>query len=78
MFYFLAGCSPEGMRERRKMRLIPLKEASQMVGSKDDTGRMIRNLWKQGQIVAVKIGRSIMVDQDSLEDYIAYQIKRQN
>jgi len=49
-----------------------------MVGSKDDTGRMIRNLWKQGQIVAVKIGRSIMVDQDSLEDYIAYQIKRQN
>ena len=60
------------------MRLIPLKEASQMVGSKDDTGRMIRNLWKQGQIVAVKIGRSIMVDQDSLEDYINYQIRRQN
>ena len=60
------------------MRLIPLKEANQMVGSKDETGRMIRNLWKQGQIVAVKIGRSIMVDQDSLEDYIAYQIKRQN
>ena len=49
-----------------------------MVGSKDDTGRMVRNLWKQGQIVAVKIGRSIMVDQDSLEDYINYQIRRQN
>ena len=49
-----------------------------MVGSDDPKGRMIRNLWKKGEIIAVKIGRNIMVDKKSLEDYIEYQIRRQN
>ena len=60
------------------MNLIPLKEACAMVGSDDPKGRMIRNLWKKGEIIAVKIGRNIMVDKKSLEDYIEYQIRRQN
>ena len=60
------------------MNLIPLDEARRMIGSVDPKGRTIRNLWKRGQIVAVKIGRNILVDRDSLEDYISYQIKRQN
>ena len=69
------------MRVREKgeeMNLIPLDEARKMIGSIDPKGRTIRNLWKRGQIVAVKIGRNILVDRDSLEDYISYQIKRQN
>ena len=49
-----------------------------MVGSDDPKGRMIRNLWKRGEIIAVKIGRNIMVDRESLEAYINYQIKKQN
>ena len=60
------------------MNLIPLKEACAMVGSDDPKGRMVRNLWKKGEIIAVKIGRNIMVDRDSLEAYINYQIKKQN
>ena len=60
------------------MNLIPLKEACAMVGSDDPKGRMVRNLWKKGEIIAVKIGRNIMVDRESLEAYINYQIKKQN
>ena len=59
-------------------KLIPLKEASEKLGSKDPDSRMLRNLWKRGEIVAVKIGNKLMVEEQSLEDYIAYQIRRQN
>ena len=60
------------------MNLIPLDEARKMIGSIDPKGRTIRNLWKRGEIVAVKIGRNLLVDSDSLEDYINYQIRKQN
>lgn len=68
-----------GTKKGEKMaKLIPLKEASKLLGSEDKTGRMVRNLWKKGELIGVKIGRRLLIDEDSLEDYINFQIRKQN
>ena len=59
-------------------KLLSLKEVSELLGSKDPKGRMVRDLRTQGKLEAVKIGRNLMFTERSVSNYIDEQIRMQN
>ena len=60
------------------MKLLTLQEVSQMFGSNDPKGRMVRNLRAEGKLEAVKIGRRLLFTERSVEEYIRSQLRMQN
>lgn len=60
------------------MELLTLKEVSQMLGSRDPKGRYVRNLRRRGILRAVKLGRNLMFDKRSVEEFIENQFRVQN
>ena len=49
-----------------------------MLGSKDPKGRFVRNLRDRGILKCVKIGRNLMFDKKSVDDYIKKEFELQN
>lgn len=59
-------------------KLLTLQEVSQLLGSDDPKGRMVRNLRTEGKLEAVKIGRRLLFTERSVENYIRSQLAKQN
>lgn len=59
-------------------KLLSTQEVSQLLGSRDPKGRMVRNLWKRGEITGARIGQKILFTADSVDDYIRKRFRDQN
>ena len=70
--------SIRGRNRKEHMELLTLKEVSQMLGSKDPKGRYVRNLRSKGILRCAKIGRNLMFDKRSVDQFIENQFAIQN
>ena len=59
-------------------KLLTLKEVSELLGSKDPKGRMVRELRKKGFLTGAKIGNHLMFKEQEVRDFINNQFAIQN
>lgn len=59
-------------------KLLTLKEVSELLGSKDPKGRMVRELRKKGFLTGAKIGKHLMFREQEVKAFIDKQFAIQN
>lgn len=59
-------------------KLLTVQEVSELFGSKDPKGRMVRDLRKKGILPGFKIGNRLLFREQDVKDFINKQYKIQN
>lgn len=60
------------------IKLLTLKEVSELLGSKDPKGRMVRELRRKGILPGAKIAGRLLFREQDVIDYIEKQFAIQN